>query len=396
MNTRRSPGEIITKAFPGITPEEVQKLVSRSTVNNYASNVVLCQEDALETTFYMILEGQVEVSKTINKTEARLLKILGPGDFFGEMALVHNAPRAATVKTKTDLVALELDKDSFEEVLENSNSISMAMVREISNRLRENDEMAIEDLRMRARELALAYQKLAEQDLARREFLTNVAHELRTPLMAASGYIQILEKGMLNDQQFPQAIATVSKHIQQIVSLVNDILFMQEMDLVLPEFKRVNLQDIVARVLEEYQSKARARSVQFRVITDPDLPDISGDYKSLERALSALVDNAIKFSPQGGKVEVRLNHKNGEITVSVEDHGIGISEAILPQIFEKFFHLDRNGENLFGGIGIGLAIARQVIHQHKGSIEVISEPDQGSTFIMHLESDTLVTSESSF
>ena len=94
MTSLRAPEKIIPKAFPGITPEEVQKLVSRSRVKNYASGVVLCQEDALETTFYMILEGKVEVTKTINNTEARLLKILGPGDFFGEMALIHNAPRA--------------------------------------------------------------------------------------------------------------------------------------------------------------------------------------------------------------------------------------------------------------------------------------------------------------
>ena len=270
-------------------------------MKNYASGVVLCQEDALETTFYMILEGEVEVTKTINNTEARLLKILGPGDFFGEMALIHNAPRAATVKTKTDLVALELDKESFEEVLKRSNSISMALVREISNRLRENDEMAIEDLRIRARELALAYQKLAEQEMARREFLTNIAHELRTPLMAASGYIQILEKGMLNDKQFPKAIATVSKHIQQIVSLVNDILFMQEMELVLPEFRPVNLQEVVARVLDEYQSRAKAREIEFHVITDPELPIVMGDLKSLERAFSALVDNAVEIEPSGWK-----------------------------------------------------------------------------------------------
>ena len=160
--------------------------------------------------------------------------------------------------------------------------------------------MAIEDLRMRARELALAYQKLAEQELARREFLTNIAHELRTPLMAASGYIQILEKGMLNDKQFPKAIATVSKHIQQIVSLVNDILFMQEMELVLPEFRPVNLQEVVARVLDEYQSRAKAREIEFHVISDPELPIVLGDSKSLERALSALVDNAVN-APSGWK-----------------------------------------------------------------------------------------------
>jgi len=143
----------------------------------------------------------VDVTKTINTTEERFLKTLRQGDFFGEMALIHNAARAATVISKTDLVALELDKASFDNVLEHSSSVPKALMHEISDYLRQNDEMAIEDLRLRAGELAMAYQKLAEQEMARREFLTNVAHELRTPLMAASGYMQILEKGRLNEQQ---------------------------------------------------------------------------------------------------------------------------------------------------------------------------------------------------
>jgi len=152
------------------------------------------------------------------------------------MALIHNAPRAATVTTKSDVVVLELDKESFDRVLQHSSSVAMAMVKEISERLRQNDEMAIEDLRMRASELAQAYQKLAEQDLARREFLTNVAHELRTPLMAASGYLQILQKGALQGNQLNEAIGTVSRHVGQIASLVNDILFLQEIELVLRIF----------------------------------------------------------------------------------------------------------------------------------------------------------------
>ena len=151
MTTKRAPSRIIPKAFPGITPDEVQELISHSQVHSYPAGTVVCREDEIENIFYMILEGDVAVTKSINSTEARLLQTLGPGDFFGEMALIHNAPRAATVTAKTAIVALELDKESFDTVLKRSSSIALAMVHEISNRLRENDELAIEDLRMRAR-----------------------------------------------------------------------------------------------------------------------------------------------------------------------------------------------------------------------------------------------------
>lgn len=163
MTSQRSPARIIPRAFPGIKPEEVQEIILNSRLRQYPAGTTLCHENAVEHTFYMILEGDFEVSKVINNTERRLLKTLTAGDFFGEMALIHNAPRAATVTTKTDVVVLELDKEAFDRVLKHSSSVAMAMVGEISNRLRQNDELAIEDLRMRAAELAQAYQKLAEQ-----------------------------------------------------------------------------------------------------------------------------------------------------------------------------------------------------------------------------------------
>ena len=118
MTTNRAPSKIIPRAFPGIKPDEVEELIANSKVNTYPTETVLCHENALETIFYMILEGEVEVTKVVNQTEARVLKTLRAGDFFGEMALIHNAPRAATVTTKSDVVVLELNKENFDRVLQ--------------------------------------------------------------------------------------------------------------------------------------------------------------------------------------------------------------------------------------------------------------------------------------
>ena len=145
----------------------------------------------------------------------------------------------------------------------------MAMISEISKRLRQNDQMAVDDLRMRASELAEAYQKLAEQELARREFLTSVAHELRTPLMVASGYLQMLQKGIMNGDQLPAGIETVTRNVQQINTLVNDILFLQEMELVLPDFQAVDMNEIARLVVDRYSEKAKERDVHLRLKPSP-------------------------------------------------------------------------------------------------------------------------------
>ena len=385
MTTQRAPSRIIPRAFPGIKPQEIEELIANSMVRSYTPGTVLCHENAIEDRFYMILEGEAEVTKNINNKEERLLKTLSPGDFFGEMALIHNAPRAATVTVKTALTTLELDKSSFERVLHNSTSIAMAMVSEISNRLRQNDQMAVDDLRMRASELAEAYQKLAEQELARREFLTNIAHELRTPLMVASGYLQMLQKGIMNGEQLTAGIDTVARNVQQIAGLVNDILFLQEMELVLPDFQAVNINDVAAQVADRYSVKATERGVNLRFTPSSGVPPVSGDSKSLERALMALVDNAIKFSPRGGDVEIRLSEAGDSVMVAVIDHGIGIAQENMPRIFDRYYHLEKHEDDLFGGIGLGLAITRQVIEQHQGSLDVTSEPGKGSVFTVTLK-----------
>src|SRR5512138_1119695 len=251
------------------------------------------------------------------------------------MALIHNAPRAATVTAKTLLTTLELDKASFDRVLHKSTSVALAMVSEISNRLRQNDQMAVDDLRMRASELAEAYQQLAEQELARRQFLSNVAHELRTPLMVAGGYLQMLQKDMMQGDQLKAGIETITRNVQQIVSLVNDILFLQELELVLPEFQPVDMNEVAHTVTEKYAPIAKEHGVTLRLIANPNVHPVSGDAKSLERALTALVDNAIKFSPQGGNVMISLRGRGDNVLVAVEDEGIGIAKENLPRIFDQ-------------------------------------------------------------
>jgi len=384
MTTVRTPAKIIPRAFPGIKPEEVQELIANSRIKTYPPETVICKENALEYVFYMILEGDFEVTKTINNSDVRLLKSLTAGDFFGEMALIHNAPRAATVKSKTNVIVLEIDKDGFNRVLKRSPSVAMAMVHEISRRLRQNDQMAIEDLRMRASELADAYQKLAEQDLVRREFLSNVAHELRTPLMVAGGYLHAIQKGMFSGQQLAATIDTVVRNVDQITTLVNDLLFLQEIELVFPEFQAVDIIEVVNNVVGKYRDKAKARQVTLKVKGERGVSKVRGDAQSLERGIAALVDNAIKFSPSNSDVEIRFGEQENRVHISVEDHGIGIASEIRPRIFDRFFHLDRNEEQLFRGLGIGLSITRQVIQQHQGMLDVESEAGKGSKFTMSL------------
>ena len=383
------PLKILLRAFPGIPRDEAQELISSGGVRTYPPNTVMCHEDAFESVFYIILEGEVKVTKAIAHDQVRFLTELYAGDFFGEMAIIHNAPRAATVTSVHPTTVLEIHKDAFNALLRHSASLARAMVHEVSRRLRENDAMAIEDLRMKAGELASAYQQLAEQEYARREFLTTIAHELRTPLTAASGFLQLLQSGKLGsaglDSEAQQsALESVSRNIQQIVILVNDILFLQEMDLILPRFQPVDICAILRTLIEQSRPAAQENNIEFVLDIPADVPDVAGDTKSLERALHAVLDNAIKFNDEGDKVEVSVSHDDKNVQIVVRDYGVGIPPDVLPHIFDRFFHLDQMGGRVFRGVGLGLSIARQVIEQHQGKIRVQSEVNQGTTVIISL------------
>jgi signal transduction histidine kinase len=379
----------INKAFPGIPEGEIKKLISVGNVAHYPIGTNLCVEGQTEDVFYVLLEGEVEVTKQINQNDVRVLKHLKPGDFFGEMGLIHDAPRAATVTTTKYSTTLEIDKDSFEEVLHVSSVVSLSMVREVSRRLRENDEMAIEDLRLKAGELAEAYQQLAELDLARREFLTTIAHELRTPLTSASGYMHAVQMGMVEGESLQQALAIVTRNLEQIISLINDILFLQEMELILSDFKAVDIAGLVTKVVEAERSHAEEMGIGLHLNIAPNPPTIPGDVKSLERAFFAIINNAVKFSIYHKDVYVNINHNPSYVWISVKDQGIGISETDYSNIFNRFWRIEEFDGHLFDGIGLGLPIAKQVIAQHGGEIEVDSEVKKGSTFIVRLKVNTL-------
>lgn len=384
MSSEVSPLNILRCAFPGIRQEEAQEMVSVGRVREYPGGITLCREGAVEDTFYIILDGSVEVTKEMTNLEPKVMKHLESGDFFGEMALIHNAPRAATVTTLGPVSVLEIRKPDFTKLLERSTTVSLAMVREVSQRLKRNDAMAIEELRLKARELAEAYQQLAEMDYARREFLTTIAHELRTPLTAASGFVQVARMGMLQGDALQAALDTVANNLQSIITLTNDILFLQEMDLILPGFQIVDLGTVVTAAVDQQRTRTDRGQVGLKLNISPNLPKISAEPKSLERALIAILDNSIKFSPDGGDVLVDVGHEKDRVWIRVRDQGVGIPPDAMPRIFERFFRLDEVKGHLFRGAGLGLSIARQVIEQHQGKIEVESTLGEGSIFTIWL------------
>ncbi|GIV65937.1 MAG: ATP-binding protein [Chloroflexota bacterium] len=385
MNTVSHWLSVIQKAFPALSESELSEIISAGEIRAFPKGSKLTTEGAYETTFYILLKGEVRVTKKFDENEERILKQLFAGDFFGEMAIIHDAPRAATITALTDVEVLAIEREAFVNLLRTNSQLSLAMVREVSRRLRENDEIAIADLRKKAEELSEAYRRLSQQEAARSQFLTTIAHELRTPLMAANGFLQIIRSGDLHGEALQAALDTVARNLQEITALINNILFLQEMELILPEFQPTDLSQLIVEVVENYRSAAQKQGVKVQVNLPANAVEVQGDVKSLSRAFAAVLDNAIKFSPNGGEVGITLLPRDNWAEIEVRDSGVGIPPEALPRIFDRFYHLDEVNGHLFRGAGLGLSIARQVIEQHGGEIGVQSDLGQGSTFWLRLK-----------
>lgn len=236
-------------------------------------------------------------------------------------------------------------------------------------------------------------QSVQYQEL-RKEFVANVSHELRTPLSIIKGFAETLRDGAMNDPpRAEQFLATIEKHADQLTNLVSDLLELSRLDSQVGLTRRapVNLAALVRRVGESLMPVAQRKRHTLTIDLPGGLPETIGNADYLERAVTNLIDNAIKYTPEGGQVSVRAwQDPTDDVVIEVTDNGIGIPTGELPRIFERFYRVDRSRSRELGGTGLGLSIVKHVAQTHGGSVEVESTPGKGSTFRLRLPSVQVV------
>ncbi|MFQ6101877.1 MAG: ATP-binding protein [Anaerolineae bacterium] len=379
-----SAAEILHQVFPGLEEEDLAELVSVAKLCTYPPGTTLCHEGRVEGTFYVIVNGRAEVSKHIEEDIQRVLHRPGPGEFFGEIALVQEGPRTATVRTLEPTTLLEIGRGAFMSVLRRSASMAVRIMLQVTSRLRDADQRAIADLRRKNVELAQAYKELETQQRLRSEFLTTIAHELRTPVTAATGYLQLVNSGTVKPEHRVDFLEKVSHNLETIVHLVNNILLLQELELIAPEFEPLSVEEVVLLAVHGVAERAAQTGLTIDTRIEGGLPQVLGDAGGLSRALGALLDNAVKFSPDGGEISVRAHADNSMLRIEIRDPGIGFPMERLDDLFKPFTRIEATGGYLFGGVGLGLPIAKHVVESHGGHIEVESEEGKGSTFTIIL------------
>lgn len=239
-------------------------------------------------------------------------------------------------------------------------------------------------------DLAIACNQMADQlekvESSRQQFVSNVSHELKTPLSS----VKVLSESILLMEDVPKEMYVeflhdINSEVDRMTAIINDLLTLVKLDQkeIPLNFKEVDLNQMMAGIAKRLQPLADAKGIALQM---DHLKEITADADEmkLSLAISNLVDNAIKYTPEGGSVNVTLDADHQNVFISVTDTGIGIPEEEVNHIFERFYRVDKMRDRETGGTGLGLSITHATIMMHKGSIKVNSKEEEGTTILVRI------------
>lgn len=222
--------------------------------------------------------------------------------------------------------------------------------------------------------------QLKELDKLKSEFVAIVSHDLRSPLTAILGYVELLERvGPLNEDQ-TEFVNRVKQSVDNITNLISDLLDIGRLEAgIALDIEECDLPNLLNTILDEFAARIEAKKLQLKQIVSPKQLLISGDHKRLHQAFTNLISNAVKYTPEKGVIGLQVTEMNGQAIVEIADTGVGIASEDIPHIFDKFYRA-KNVLSGFEGTGLGLSIVKSVIERHNGRIWVNSQMGKGTVF----------------
>jgi signal transduction histidine kinase len=358
-----------SKPFRNLSSAEQEALRKITRERNFAAGELIFKEGDTGDGIYIVKEGSVEISVALNQNVRRAFAKLSPGEMFGEMAVLELKPRSATATAATATEVYFIPRDALLLMLADSPALSLELLREISQRLREFNRRYVEET-IQAERLAVIGR-----------FARSIIHDLKNPLSIISMSAELIAMQPTKPEARENAQIRIRKQVERIGDLISDILDFTNGSKARTLVGNTNYAAFVQSVLEEIRPDAETRRVIIEVQPPPSIA-LPIDPKRVRRVFHNLIQNAQDAMPGGGKIVVRFLTEKNEVITEIEDTGSGIAPEIANSLFEAFATFGKEH-----GTGLGLSICKKIIEDHGGRIWARNEPGHGAVFAFALPMD---------
>ncbi len=374
--------------FHSLPDSSLEKIVALGVESFFERGAVIFFEDLPGDCFFVILEGEVEILKRHGQPDEVLLGVSGAGQPVGEMALIDERPRSATVRARTDVRVFVISASDFKNLLHSENAICIALLRASTMMVRRSNESHLADLDRQNKELARANAELkaAQHELLNRErlsvvgkFSSLILHDIRNPLSALKSRVELLRLNYKEENYCEEAIKRINDDISRMEDLAAEFLDYARGEIRL-QMSVCDLNALFDRFRDSFSVKFQQSSVVIHIENFVAKPVILDENRML-RVLINASENAYKAMPTGGTVSIVARQENGRLIIVISDTGVGMSQDVLSHMFEPFY-----SASSAGGTGLGMIIIKNIVDAHNGNVSIASKEGSGTTLTISLPS----------
>ena len=353
--------------FRNLPREELAVLRLIAQERRFPADAEIFREGAPGDGVYFVKDGLVEISGLVAGNTRRVFSQLGDGEIFGEMAAIEHRPRSATATALRATQVYFLPRGEMLSLIERSPGLAFSLLQQISHRLREFNQLHLREM-VRAESLAIIGR-----------FAQSIVHDLKNPLSIIGLSAETFDMPGISPEMRSRTQLRIRKQIIRINDLISDILIFTEGKRIEGELKPANYSDFIWQLVPDLRAEAEVKDALIELPADPPACSVRLDARRLSRVFYNLVSNATDVMLNGGKICLRFQAGENDITTEIEDTGPGIPPEIAGQLFQNFVTFGKSH-----GTGLGLSICKKIVEDHGGKISVRSEAGHGAVFAFTL------------
>lgn len=351
------------KLFAGMLGQELQALTQAGQTRSFRAGEIIFTAGDPGDGFHLVETGRVQISAVVANNEPRILAVIGPGELFGEMAVIDDAPRSATARAETDTTTTFLGRSQLPELLERHPRLALNLFREVSNRLRALNQKYVDDI--------IPAERLATVG----RFASTIVHDFKNPLQVIGLAAEIACSERTAPPMRVKAQSRIAQQVERMTNMLNELIDYTKPTGQRPQLTLAKFARYMNPLAEEIRTEIAERGVKLELPAPPPEVDVRIQPQRLTRLFYNLLNNAVDEMPDGGKIFLRFAVTATDLCVEIEDTGRGIAPEIAQTLFQPFA---THGKAR--GTGLGLSICKRIVEDHGGKISARSEPGKGATF----------------